>query len=139
MIRSSVPEVLWNVSILTISKITIGLCIKPLAHLLGVLDSYGVMFVVAMEAFPPVTMPALYGFYVNKIYHLDIPVYELFSLEEKERNTLLDRQAEGVMWMPNCTEEKLQKLSLKWKNRSIYVTEQIGLVCFLEIGQEKPS
>ena len=95
------------------------------------------MFVVAMEAFPPVTMPALYGFYVNQIYHLDIPVYELFSLEEKERNALLNSQEEGVMWMPNCTEEKLQKLSLKWKNRSIYVTEQIGLVCFLEIGPEK--
>ena len=91
------------------------------------------MFVVALEAFPPVTMPALYGFYVNKVYHLNIPVTELFYLDESTRNKLLARQKEAVIWMPNCTDEKLAKLSQDWQ-RTIYIKERQNLVCFLEIN-----
>ena len=90
------------------------------------------MFVVAMEAFPPVTMPAMYGFYANRIYGLNVPVTEVFSLDEPARNAVLARQRDGIMWLPHCGDEKLSKLSLRWK-RAVYVTDRIGTACLLEV------
>lgn len=89
------------------------------------------MLVVAMEAFPPETMKALYGFYVNQIYHLNMPVTELYYLNESARKEALTRP-NTVVWMPNCVEKKLEKLSLGW-NSTIYVTAREGTACFLTI------
>ncbi len=96
------------------------------------------MFVVAIEAFPPAVMPYLYGFYVNKVYHLNIPVTELFALDEQARNKALQRQSAAVIWMPNCTSKKLEKLASDWQ-RDIYVTKRFGTVCFLQTGPSKQT
>ena len=95
------------------------------------------MFVIAIEAFPPNSMPALYGFYVNKIYHMNIPVTELFSLDESTRDHLLSYQKNAIIWMPNCVDAKLNKLSTSWGERAIYVNGRIGTVCFLQIGPKE--
>lgn len=95
------------------------------------------MLVVAMESFPPETMKALYGFYVNQIYHLNMPVTELYYLNESARNEALSRP-NTVVWMPNCVERKLEKLSLMW-NSTIYVTDREGTACFLTFVPETQS
>ncbi len=94
------------------------------------------MFVIAMEAFPPQSMPAMYGFYVNKIYKLNMPVYELFFMEEAKREALLARQKDAVIWMPNCTQDKLSRISLEWK-KTVYTYDHVGFVCFLRLEDEK--
>jgi len=94
------------------------------------------MFVIAMEAFPPQSMPAMYGFYVNKIYKLNMPVYELFFMEEAKREALLARQEDAVIWMPNCTQDKLSRISLEWK-KIVYTYDHVGFVCFLRLEDEK--
>ena len=95
------------------------------------------ILVVAMESFPPETMKALYGFYVNQIYHLNMPVTELYYLNESARNEALSRP-NTVIWMPNCVERKLEKLSLMW-NSTIYVTDREGTACFLTFVPETQS
>lgn len=93
----------------------------------------GEMFVVALEAFPPASMPALYGFYVNKVYGLHVPVTELVSLSDKERNRVLERRQQAFIWMPNCTSQKLKDISTRW-NRTVNISAVLWNVCFLDIS-----
>lgn len=90
------------------------------------------MFVIALEGFPPVTMPAMYGFYVNRVFGLNVPVTELFWLDDESRNRALTRKENAFIWMPNCTKAKLQKVSSKW-NRSLGVYGHLSDVCILKI------
>lgn len=91
------------------------------------------MFVIAVEGFPPVAMPVMYGFYVNRVFGLNVPVTELFSLDEKSRNRALTRKENAFIWMPNCTMEKLEKVSSKW-HRSLGVYGRVSDVCILKIS-----
>lgn len=93
------------------------------------------MYVIALEAFPPPSMPAMYGFYANKVYHLDIPVTELFALPEDERNEALKHRENAFIWMPNCSPDKLDHVSKAW-NRAIGIYGKLGSVCLLEISEE---
>ena len=91
------------------------------------------MFVIAVEGFPPVVMPAMYGFYVNRVYGLNVPVTELFSLDEETRNKVLERKEEAFIWMPNCNTEKLQQVANKW-HRSLGVYGRLPDTCILKIS-----
>ena len=91
------------------------------------------IFVIAVEGFPPVTMPAMYGFYVNRVFGLNVPVTELFWLDDESRNRALTRKENAFIWMPNCTKAKLQKVSSKW-NRSLGVYGRVSDVCILKIS-----
>lgn len=93
------------------------------------------MFVIAIEAFPPPVMPAMYGHYVNKMYHLKIPVTELYSLDEAQREAALVRRDKAVIWMPNCTTDlhKLPLVAQKW-HRNVDIVMSMGNICVLQIG-----
>jgi hypothetical protein len=78
-------------------------------------------------------MPAMYGFYVNRVFGLNVPVTELFSLDDESRNRALTRKENAFIWMPNCTKAKLQKVSSKW-NRSLGVYGRVSDVCILKIS-----
>jgi len=93
------------------------------------------IFVVALEAFPPPVMPAMYGFYVNKVYNLDVPVTELFSLPEEERDAFLARRENAFIWMPNCSPDKLDAVSKSW-NRAVGVYGKLGTACLLEFSEK---
>lgn len=96
------------------------------------------MYVIAVEAFPPPAMPAMYGFYVNKVYHLNVPVTELFSLPEEDRNAVLTRGKHAFVWMPNCFPDKLEQVSKAW-NRPLSIYGKLGTVCLLEVEEEGRS
>ena len=91
------------------------------------------MFVIAAEGFPPSAMPAMYGFYVNRVYGLAVPVTELFTLDESARNEVLKRKDNAFIWMPNCTTDKLQKVADKW-HRSLGVYGHLPDTCILKIS-----
>ena len=90
------------------------------------------MFVVALEGFPPPAMPAMYGFYINRVYGLNRPVVELISLDEATRNEVLKRKDNAFIWMPNCTKKKLQQASDKI-HRSVGVYGRVSNACILRI------
>ena len=89
--------------------------------------------VVAMEAFPPSAMPAMYGFYVNKVYGLNVRITELFSLSEQERDKYLKKQDKAFVYMPNCSEEKLYSISRLW-NRQVEIYMRLGETCILHFN-----
>ncbi len=93
------------------------------------------MFVIALEAFPPPSMPAMYGFYVNKVYGLNVPVTELFSLPEEMRDAALQHRENAFIWMPNCSPAKLETVSKSW-NRAIGIYGKLGSVCLLEVSEK---
>lgn len=91
------------------------------------------IMVVAMEAFPPSAMPAMYGFYVNKVYGLNVRITELFSLSEQERDKYLKKQDKAFVYMPNCSEEKLYSISRLW-NRQVEIYMRLGETCILHFN-----
>lgn len=91
------------------------------------------MFVIAVEGFPTQAMPAMYGFYLNRVFLTNTPVTELFSLDPETLNEVLKRKEKAFIWMPNCTQEKLLKVSQKW-GRSLGIYGKIGNTCVLKIG-----
>lgn len=96
------------------------------------------LFVVALEAFPPPVIPALYGFYINRVYGQNTRVTDLLALNEEELAEALARQRNAVVIMPNCTDERLKYVITYWK-RSLGIYERISTVCFLEIFDPVPS
>lgn len=93
------------------------------------------IMVVAMEAFPPASMPAMYGFYPNKVYGLNAKVTELLSLSEEERDRALERRDQAFVFMPNCTEKKLYDLSRRWE-RFAGVYMRLGGTCVLGFSEK---
>ncbi len=90
------------------------------------------LFVVAMEAFPPSAMNAMYGFYLNEVWHMNVRVTELYNLNEKTREKFLENRENAVIFMPNCTSTRLSRLSKEW-NRAVGVDLAIGTSCFLKL------
>lgn len=93
------------------------------------------LYVVAMEAFPPASMDAMYGFYLNKVFHATTPVHEIYNLPADQREAFLARRDNAVIFMPNCTLDKLSNLSREWK-RSVGVEQKMELSCFLRLADE---
>ncbi len=71
------------------------------------------LFVIAMEAFPPVSMTPMYGFYPHYYFKMDNPVTEIFQLPNPQLQAILDRQQDGVFWMPNCSPQKMERIMLR--------------------------
>ena len=90
------------------------------------------LFVVAMEAFPPSSMNAMYAFYPNQVFKMGTTVTELYNIEPALREAALARRDKAVIWMPNCTAAKLGRLSQEW-GRAIGVAGKAGTSCFLEL------
>ena len=88
------------------------------------------MMVAAVEAFPPQSMPAMYGFYVNKVYGLNTRVTELVHLGAPEREAALERHRGAFVFMPNCEEWKLLEISKRW-GRKIDVYGNLGTTCLI--------
>ena len=93
------------------------------------------IFVIAVEAFPPAAMPAMYGYYTHQVLGLNVPVIELFQLDEIARNKALSRRENALLWLPNCEVKKLAKISHLW-NRAVAVEGLLGSSCLLQIGEE---
>lgn len=93
------------------------------------------LYVVAMEAFPPESLPKMYAFYPHHYFHMNRPVYELLSMEETQRNELLARQENALMWMPNCEKRKLQQLA-KILQRDISLFAQFSTNCYIIPAKE---
>ncbi len=88
------------------------------------------IMVVALEAFPPKAMPAMYGFYANKVYGQHARVTELAQLPAPEREAALARQERAFVFMPNCEEWKLVTVSQKW-GRRINIFGNLGTTCLI--------
>lgn len=93
------------------------------------------LFVVAVEAFPPASMAAMYGFYPNQIFKMNQPVTELFQLGGAARDQVLERRNQAIIWMPNCDEKKLKRVSDDW-NRAVLVYFRLGNSCFLQVSDK---
>ena len=88
------------------------------------------LYVVALEAFPTESLQPMYSFYPNHYFHINQPVYELLHMPAVERERLVDRQEKAVMWMPNCTPEKMEKWAqLLEHNMSIF--GHLHSTCFI--------
>ena len=88
------------------------------------------VMVVPIEAFPPQAMPAMYGFYINKVYGFNVPVIDLVHMSDKERDKVLERHWSAFVYMPNCEEWKLMEISKRWK-RKINILGNLGTTCML--------
>ena len=97
--------------------------------------SHKELFVISMEAFPPASMEAMYGFYPNQVYHMNAKVTELYQLPRETRNKLLSRRKNAIIWMPICEMEKLTRLSQEWQ-RPVGIEGPLGRSCFLQVGEE---
>lgn len=93
------------------------------------------LFVVAMEAFPPASMEAMYGFYPNRVFGKNVRVTELWQMDEKTREAALARRDAAVIWMPNCSEKKLGLLSKTWE-RAVGVEAKVGNTCFIRLTEK---
>lgn len=96
------------------------------------------LFVIAIEAFPPQSMNAIYSFYPNQIYKMNAKVTELYQLDENERNKILERRDRALIIMPNCNEIKLSHLSYSWQ-RNITIVGTVGTNCVLQLSDKQPA
>lgn len=100
------------------------------------------LFVIAMEAFPPNSLEAMYSFYPNTLYGMNARVTELYHLDETARDRALERSSQAFIWMPNCNVVKLSRLAQEWR-RSVGVKHHLSTSCFLDVsgkdGQLSPG
>ncbi|MBO5911805.1 MAG: hypothetical protein J6Q05_06510, partial [Elusimicrobiaceae bacterium] len=88
------------------------------------------LYVVALEAFPPESMVPMYSFYPNQYFNMHKKVYELFSMPADEREQLLSRHQTALLWMPNCTADKLNRVIQQWE-RPLEVFARYRNTCFM--------
>ena len=93
------------------------------------------LFVIAVEAFPPQALEAMYSFYPNQVYHMNARVTELYHLDEAARDEALKRREKALIWMPNCDIVKLSRVSKEW-NRAIALEGKVGSSCFLQLSDK---
>ena len=105
---------------------------RPSAQMYRTLWPDKELFVIALEAFPPTSMNAMYGFYPNEVWHMNARVTELYHLDEAAREKELAEREKAVILMPNCTSSRLNRLSKEWE-RAIAVEMQEGNSCFLKL------
>lgn len=94
------------------------------------------LFVIAMEAFPPISMTPMYGFYPHYYFHMDQPVTEVFQLSLEETQAILARQKQGLFWMPNCSPKKMEAIMLKF-GREAKIFARHENTCYLLISDGK--
>lgn len=93
------------------------------------------LFVVALEAFPPSSMEAMYAFYPNQVFGMNTRVTELWQMDEPAREKALARRENAVIWMPNCNTNKLAHLTQKW-DRAAAVELRVKTSCFLKLADK---
>ena len=93
------------------------------------------LFVIAIESFPPPTMTAMYSFYPNHLFGMNVPVTELWQLPDQERDEVLKRRDKAVIWMPNCNPVKLKLISEKW-TRLVGVERMLWGSCFVRLSEK---
>ena len=93
------------------------------------------VMVLAVEAFPPRAMPAMYGYYIHKVYGVKADVTELVHLNPQERERVLARNKDAFVFMPNCEEWKLRKVADQW-NKHLNIYGNLGSVCLLFITDQ---
>ncbi len=89
------------------------------------------MFVVAVDAYPPSSMSALFGFYHNQVFKTGIKVTALTGLDKKEREKALERVEDAFIWMPHCYPKKMDYVREKWNVALTPHTIFFGESCFL--------
>lgn len=94
------------------------------------------LFVIALEAFPPNSLEAMYAYYPNQIYGMNARVTELYHLDETARDEALKRRKNAFIWMPNCNVEKLARLAKEW-NRGVGVERIVSTSCFLQLTDKE--
>ena len=93
------------------------------------------LFVIAVEAFPPNAMQAMYAFYPNQIYGMNAKVTALYQLDEASREEALKRRHNALIWMPNCDIKKLNHISREW-DRGVGIEGLLGQTCFLQLSEK---
>ena len=93
------------------------------------------LFVVAHEAFPPQSMDAMYGFYPHYQWGMKNRVTEVLQLDIKDFEEILRRRKDGLFWMPNCDERKMNFLIQKW-NWNIGIFARYENTCFLIFAED---
>jgi len=91
------------------------------------------LFVVAIEAFPQESMAPMYSFYLHHQFGMNTKVTEVYSLDKEEFEKIVDRQQDGVFWMPNCDSMKIEEIMAKW-NRNVGFFAQYERTCFLLVA-----
>ncbi len=93
------------------------------------------LFVVVIEGYPAVTTQAMYSFYPKHVLKMKNKVTALTRLPREERNEVLKRKDDALIWMPHCAIGKLRSISLVWQ-RAIGVELELGTSCFLRFAEE---
>jgi hypothetical protein len=88
------------------------------------------LYVVALEAFPVPSMQPMYAFYPNHYFHGNKEVYEVFHMDPSQREELMEREGEFVMWMPNCDPGKMQRLVQTFQ-RNMRIFIHLYNTCFI--------
>ncbi len=94
------------------------------------------VMVIAIESFPPSAMADLYGYYINKIYKLNVPVTELVHLSQQEREKAFARMDKAFICMPKCQEWKLKQISENW-HKEVHLRGIVGSSCLISLEEKK--
>lgn len=95
------------------------------------------LYVVAIEDFPVESMQPMYAFYPKDYFHLDKSVYELFHMNTEQREQLITREGEFVMWMPNCNPEKMYRLAQTFQRNMSIFAHFYGTCFILPAGPDR--
>ncbi len=93
------------------------------------------LWVASISGYPPPAMEAMYGYYLNDVWHQQIQVKELYQLPAEERNKLLEQYPEKLIYMPSCQERELNQLYKKW-NRLMAIRHIFGASCYVQVSKE---
>ncbi|MBR3632611.1 MAG: glycosyltransferase family 39 protein [Elusimicrobiaceae bacterium] len=91
------------------------------------------LLVASMTGYPPASMNAMYGYYLNDVWKKNVKVYELFHIPEEEREAILNAHPESWIYLPACMDKDLPRLAQKWK-RSILLRRTFGASCYVQVS-----
>lgn len=94
------------------------------------------LYTVSLDSFPPSSMKAMYSFYPHYHYNMINPVYELFYMDPIQREKLLDRMDQALIWIPRCSPNRMDTLTHSWQ-RSMIIFGRIYDNCFVLIADKK--
>ena len=92
------------------------------------------LYIITNITFPVDSMESLYGFYLNRRFGANMPVFELWKRPVAERESLLSTRKDAVIWIPKCAPDFLNRLALSWR-RQIGVETFINRAgCFIQMA-----
>ncbi len=93
------------------------------------------LYVIAVEAFPPSTMSAMYGFYPHYRFHIPKEVHEIFRAAPATREALLARADQALLWLPHCSNKNMDLVTQTFQ-RSMAIFGKVYDNCFIVVADE---